>query len=680
MSQLGSFTHSGARRDLSMPFGTAYGTGGVTFRLWAPTARTVDLCLRAGGVESVLPMSPYSTGQKPADSHLPGNNTGTSEGWYHITVAEAVAGDLYQFCIDGDLKVPDPASRYQPQDVHGPSEIIDPRTFAWSDIKWRGLAWEESIVYELHVGTFTPEGTFGAAAERLPYLRDLGITAIELMPVSDFPGKRNWGYDGVLPYAPDSSYGRPEDLKRFVDKAHALGMMVFLDVVYNHFGPEGNYLYVYARPFFTDKHKTPWGSAINFDDDHNEVVRSYFIHNALYWLTEYNMDGLRFDAVHAIYDSSERHFLEQLAEDVRRRVPVGRQVHLILENADNKSSLLTRTGSGQLNHFTAQWNDDFHHCLHVLSTGEREGYYSDYVAETSFASTLDHLARVLTSGFAYQGDPSQHQKGEIRGEDSRALPLTAFVSFIQNHDQVGNRAFGERLAALVNPDAYRACLSVLLLSPQIPMLFMGDEWASKTPFFFFCDLGADLAPKVTAGRRAEFASFPQFADPKNREKIPDPCSEKTFEQSKLNWDGEHQVWYQYVSQLLRLRKSVIVPQLTSGCRSVDCTFEKIGTNILHVRWTFGDGSQLRMLGNFEERACELSPPIEPDCELIHDTAGGAAQHAGGGENVQAPITAEVSAAMKKRTTGADPKPITSLRGWQIKWFFNPGENVRKPSN
>ena len=411
-----------------MPFGaTALAGGGVRFRLWAPAAHTVELLLHADREPEPIVMQPLGGG------------------WYETTSAQAGHGTRYAYRIDGKLVVPDPASRHNPQDVHGASEVIDPARFDWAETDWAGRAFEEAVFYELHVGTFTEAGTFSAIAERLDELVDLGITAIELMPVADFPGRRGWGYDGVLSYAPKSGYGHPDDLRRLVQAAHSRGLMVFLDVIYNHFGPDGNYLHAYAPLFFSTRHHTPWGQAINFDGDGSRNVRDFFIHNALYWLEEYDIDGLRLDAVHAILDDSEPDILVELAEAVRTGPGAERPRHLVLENDNNAAHYLVRTAELAPKWYAAQWNDDLHHVLHVLVTGEADGYYGDYADHP-----LQYLGRCLTEGFAYQDDPSEYRDGVRRGEHSSHLPPTAFVNFLQNHDQIGNRAFGERLSVLAD--------------------------------------------------------------------------------------------------------------------------------------------------------------------------------------------------------------------------------------
>ena len=562
------------KRVHRMPFGAEVtGGAGVRFRLWAPTARSVDLCLE----KAPAPVAMAEAG----------------DGWFEHLAGDARAGARYRYRIDGDLDVPDPASRSNPLDVHGPSEVIDPAHYAWRDAGWRGRPWHEAVLYELHVGAFTPEGTFAATAARLPYLRDLGVTAVELMPVADFPGRRNWGYDGVLPFAPDSAYGTPDDLKRLVDAAHALGLMVFLDVVYNHFGPDGNYLHAYARDFFTERHHTPWGAAINYDGAGSRVVRDFFIHNALYWLEEFHIDGLRLDAVHAIIDESSPDILCELADAVRAGPGRERAVHLVLENDDNRARYLGRA-NGNPRWYDAQWNDDVHHALHVLLTGERDGYYADYADEPA-----KRLGRGLAEGFVYQGDFSAF-RGRNRGEDSRGLPATAFVAFLQNHDQVGNRALGERLTALASPQAQRAGLALLVLAPWIPLLFMGEEFGCEQPFPFFCDFSGDLARAVRDGRRNEFAAFAQFADPSARARIPDPNAESTFAAARIDWaradTGGQAALRGWVAELLRVRAARIMP-LLSGLAPGGGRYDALGEAAVAARWATHDGAVLVIAAN-----------------------------------------------------------------------------------
>ncbi|TRZ92219.1 MAG: malto-oligosyltrehalose trehalohydrolase, partial [Rhodocyclaceae bacterium] len=517
----------------------------------------------------------------------------------------ARAGSRYQFRLPDGLLVPDPVSRFNPDDVHGPSEVIDPAAFEWPENGWQGRPWEEAVIYELHVGSFTPAGSFAGAIERLDYLAELGVTALELMPVADFPGRRNWGYDGVLPFAPDSAYGRPEDFKRLVAAAHERGLMVLLDVVYNHFGPDGNYLHDYAPTFFNARHATPWGAAINFDGEGSRTVRDFFIHNALYWLEEYHLDGLRLDAIHAICDDGSPDIVEELGAAVRDGPGAERQVHLVLENDRNEARYLARDESRRWRYGTAQWNDDIHHVLHVLASGEADGYYADYAAEPARL-----LGRCLTEGFAFQGQASPFRDNEPRGEPSSHLPPAAFVDFLQTHDQIGNRAFGERLCHLASPAAMEAVTAVLLLAPQPPMLFMGEEFAAAQPFLFFCDFGSELARAVTIGRRREFARFARFADPAERERIPDPNDEATFAACVLDWSSieraPHNAALELHRRLLLLRKEWIVPRLAgmdNGAPRLDLLSERA----LAVNWKLADGSRLSLIANLGDEAIESTP-------------------------------------------------------------------------
>ena len=566
-----------------MPFGaTVLADDRIRFRLWAPAARQVELRLQQDATtETGLPMQALA------------------DGWFELvtTPQQAAPGTRYRYRIDGSLDVPDPVSRANPGDVHGHSQVVDAAAFDWQDTAWLGRPWHEAVIYELHPGTFTAEGTFAAAMQRLDYLVDLGVTAIELMPVADFPGKRNWGYDGVLQYAPDTSYGTPDELKTLVQAAHARGLMVLLDVVYNHFGPDGNYLHVYAPQFFSQRHHTPWGAAINFDDSGSRTVRDFFIHNALYWLEEYNFDGLRLDAVHAILDDSHPDIIEELAAAVHAGPGRSRKVHLLLENDANAARYI---GQGSI---AAQWNDDIHHAMHILLTGERDGYYADYADQP-----VRHLARCLAEGFAFQGEPSGFREGRLRGEPSTHLPPGAFINFTQTHDQVGNRAYGERLSMLAQPASLRVALAVVLLAPSPPMLFMGEEFAAATPFQFFCDFQGELALAVTEGRRREFSGFREFADPGAQARIPDPNDPATFERSKLDWGSldqpPHREWLAFYRELLVLRRVHIMPRL-SGMNG-GAGFELIGTTGLAVRWHLGDGAQLTLLANLGDEAVEGS--------------------------------------------------------------------------
>jgi malto-oligosyltrehalose trehalohydrolase len=511
-----------------MPFGTSIEGTCCRFRLWAPGAEHVALRLHG----EVVDME-------------------TREGGWWERVCEAQVGDTYAYRIDHGREVPDPAARAQFTDVHGPSMVVDPRAHEWQDEAWRGRPWQEAVIYELHVGTFTPEGSFDGVTRELDSLQEVGVTAIELMPVADFPGERDWGYDGVLPFAPDRRYGTPEQMKSLVEAAHARGLMVLLDVVYNHFGPEGNYLHLYAPQFFTSHARTPWGAAIDF---RQQTVRDFFIHNALYWLEEFHVDGLRLDAVHAIHDDTRPDIVEELGAAVRRRLP-GRHIHLVLENDKNQARYL-RPGQAA---FDAQWNDDFHHALHVVISGEEGGYYEDFAQ-----APLILLARTLSEGFGFQGQYSLYRQQQ-RGEETRGLPLTAFVNFLQNHDQVGNRACGERLISLVSPEALRAATAVLLLAPSPPLLFMGQEWGCDQPFPFFCDFGENLGPSVSEGRRKEFARFLDFADTAARTCVPDPQALATYQSAVLRREAREtpgaKAWLEFHRRLLAIRNAEIVPRL-----------------------------------------------------------------------------------------------------------------------
>ena len=560
---------------------------GVVFSLWAPTAQSVEL-LEAGQMPRRMP--------KDAD------------GWYQTLSTTAHVGTRYQFRINGDLIVPDPASRFQPDDVGEASEVVDTAVLR-DRVLYIGRPWPEAVIYELHVGTFTPEGTYAGAENKMPYLRELGITAIELMPLNDVPGRRNWGYDGVLLYAPNARYGRPEDLKRLLSVAHQHDIMVYLDVVYNHFGPQLNYLHSYAEPFFTDRHSTGWGPAVNLEGEEGRFVRQFLIDNALMWIRDYGFDGLRLDAVHALKDDSDKHFLVELAETLRTRL-VDRHVHLMLENEANQPDLLERKG-GRTRLYNAQWGDDFHNALHVLLTGEKEGYYR------AFANNpLNHLARSLTEGFAYQGEVFPlHNKP--RGAKSAHLPPDATIFFAQNHDQVGNRALGERLSTLVSDEKLRQAMALVLLSPHIPLLFMGEEAAAETPFLFFCDWQGEAAELTREGRRKEFAEFAAFSTPEMRARIPDPTDEKTFLLSKLDWGAiedapRSQDFRALTRELLSVRHRRIIPLIKEGF--VQAKAELLGRarapkEGLNVTWWTEERSGLQIITSFAPAALPM-PKID----------------------------------------------------------------------
>ena len=561
-------------QDFTLPFGAApCGDGAVAFRVWAPDATAAEILLA-----DAAPVAMQS-------------RTG---GWFEGRAA-AAAGALYRYRFTlpnmaEPLSVPDPAARAQAGDVHGQSVVVDPKAYRWQQEDWRGRPWNEAVVYELHVGAL---GGFKAVTAGLAALAALGITAVELMPIAEFPGDRNWGYDGVLAFAPEASYGTPAELKELIDTAHRLGMMVFLDVVYNHFGPDGNYLGAYASGFYRHDLKTPWGDSIDF---RRPEVRQFFTQNAIYWLDEYRFDGLRFDAVHMIRDPA---FLLELAAAIRAAIPAGRHVHLVIENEENAASLL-RSGPGAPG-FDAQWADDMHHCLHVLLTDESEAYYEDFQDDPA-----GKLARCLAEGFAYQGEASPHAGGTPRGEPSGHLPSTAFVVCLQNHDQIGNRAMGERLTVLADAEALRAAVALLLLCPHIPMIFMGEEWGSTSPFLFFTAHHDELAELVRQGRRREFAKFAAFTDPARRELIPDPNGVATFAASRPDATppgAEGETWRALYTALLKLRAAEIAPRIP-GATAIAAA--AIGPKAVRASWRMGDGATLTIVGNLGPAAiaCE----------------------------------------------------------------------------
>ena len=563
----------------SMPFGAELTDEGVRFTLWAPSAKSVTL--DCGSRRREVPA--------------------IGQGWFKLVDGEAKVGERYGFAIDGAADVvPDPASRFQEDAFDRRSSIVDPCAYVWRDGAWAGRSWNEVVLSEVHVGTATPQGTYAALLEKLPAFADAGITAVELLPIAATPGLRTWGYDGVLPFAPNNVYGSPDDLKRLVDRAHELGLMMFLDVVYNHFGPTGNFLPSYAKSFFTERHQTPWGAGINFDGkgEASDVVREFFVQNAIYWLDEYHFDGLRFDAVHAILDDSAKHFLDELAERVRDAFP-NRHIHLVLENEKNEAKRLVRDGDGQAVAYNAQWDDDIHHCWHVLLTGEHEGYYGDFGGDT-----VERLGRCLASGFAYQGEYSPNLDHK-RGESTDGLPPQSFVAFLQNHDQVGNRALGERLTVLADEKQLKLARAGLLLAPLIPMLFMGDEWGSKTPFMFFVNFEnePDLEEAVRKGRAREFEKFTSFTG-----NVPDPTAVTTFERSRIDWAEATQEPYASIlaetKALLEIRRREVVPVMSGAF--IDSSFERHGGAGLEVVWRF-EGGTLRFVANFADPPQTFAP-------------------------------------------------------------------------
>jgi malto-oligosyltrehalose trehalohydrolase len=563
-----------------LPFGATLITSDRTrFRLWAPAQQAVAVEIEGRAATAM---------------------TRSAEGWFEIE-ARCGAGARYRYRLDDGLLVPDPASRAQADDVHGPSLVVDPRAYRWKRPEWRGRPWHETVLYELHVGTL---GGFSGVQAMLPGLAATGVTAVELMPINDFPGRRNWGYDGVLPFAPDRSYGTPDELKALVDAAHGQGLMIFLDVVYNHFGPDGNYLARYAPGFFRDDIATPWGAAIDF---RRPEVRRFFAENALYWLLEYRFDGLRFDAVNAI---SEADWLDEMAAEVRATVEPGRHVHLVLEHDGNASEHLRRQ-------FDAQWNDDAHHVLHVLLSGQRDGYYADYAV-----APADMLARCLAQGFAYQGERSAYRGGKPRGSPSGDLPPTAFVLFLQNHDQIGNRPFGDRLIEHVDRDALEAAIALQLLCPQIPLIFMAEESACRTPFLYFTDHHGELAKAVREGRRREFAGFEGFQAGETADAIPDPNAPETFERSRpVETAGQGACRRALYQKLLALRAAVVMPHL-EGAKAMAA--HAAGAAGAVARWRLADGSVLTIACNLARDSC----PIErPEGGLLFESRDGAGEQA-----------------------------------------------------
>ncbi|GJL35480.1 malto-oligosyltrehalose trehalohydrolase [Enterobacter hormaechei] len=544
------------------------GNGAVRFRVWASGQPTITLRLAGKDLD-----------MRPCD-----------EGWFELTVENIAPGTEYQYVLADGMTIPDPASRAQKADVNGPSLVIDPTQYRWQHPQWNGRPWEETVVYELHIGTFTPEGTFRSAIRKLPYLAELGITQIEVMPLSQFGGNRGWGYDGVLLYAPHSAYGTPDDFRAFVDTAHGLGLSVVLDIVLNHFGPEGNYLSLLSPDFFDSSRSTPWGAGIAYDVD---AARRYIAQAPLYWLTEFRLDGLRFDAIDQIEDKSEKHILIDIARRIRQQI-TDRPIHLTTEDSRNIIDLHPRDEDGSVSLFTAEWNDDLHNAVHVLATRETQAYYQD------FADAPEKwVARALAEGFAYQGEVSPHS-GEPRGVDSRGQPPAAFVDFIQNHDQVGNRALGERLISLAGPERSQLLLATLLLSPHIPLIFMGEEYGETRPFLFFTDFHGDLARAVREGRAKEFAGHSGY----DGVDVPDPNAERTFTLSKLNWQArqstEGKAWLALTRELLALRQQYIVPLLAQASGQNGKVVDT-APGFLAVRWTFPDGT-LSMALNLGEHA------------------------------------------------------------------------------
>ncbi|MDD2852661.1 MAG: malto-oligosyltrehalose trehalohydrolase [Desulfuromonadaceae bacterium] len=549
--------------------------GSTRFRVWAPRVREVAVII----LDNSLPPVPLSA---------------EADGYFSGIVTGAGAGSRYRYLLDGSAERPDPASHYQPNGVHGPSQIVDNHAFHWSDNAWSGIPLEQYIIYELHVGTFTPNGTFDSVISRLDYLCDLGITAVELMPVAQFPGERNWGYDGVYPFAPQNSYGGPDALKRLIDTCHRKGLAVILDVVYNHLGPEGNYLHAFG-PYFTDRYRTPWGEAVNFDGPDSDPVRHYFITNALYWITDYHVDALRLDAIHGIYDFGARHILQEMTETVHRQAAaLGQTVHVIAESDLNDVRVITPLQSGGLG-LDAQWCDDFHHSLRSLLTGETDGYYRDF-------GHLENLAKALQQGFVLSGEYSVFRMRK-HGSSAEDVPPCRLVVFSQNHDQVGNRMCGERLGEHLTSQQLKLAAATVLLSPYLPLLFMGEEYAALAPFPYFVSHGdANLVEGVRRGRKEEFAAFKKQGIP------PDPQAEATFLSAKLNpgqlATGEQRDILDFYRTLIRLRKEcALLAELSRDAIQIMVNEEEMVLTMIRT----SNSDEITCLFNFSDQVRVIRP-------------------------------------------------------------------------
>ena len=563
--------------------------GSTRFRVWAPRAQKIEIIM-------------------PDSDRTPAPLNPEGSGYFSGTVTGIGAGDRYWYLLDDTLERPDPASRFQPEGVHGPTQIVDPDSYQWNDTGWRGLPLEQYLFYELHVGTFTPAGTFDGVISHLDYLVELGITALELMPVAQFPGERNWGYDGTFPFAPQNSYGGPDGLKRLVDACHARGLAVTLDVVYNHLGPEGNYLHGFG-PYFTDRYRTPWGDAVNFDGPDSDAVRSYFISNALHWITEYHIDALRLDAIHGIYDFSARHILQELAEAVHLQGTVlRRRVHIIAESDLNDVRVITPPASSG-HGIDAQWNDDFHHSLRALLTGDRAGYYADF-------GLFPDIVKSFEEGFVLSGGYSTYRRRR-HGSSSAGIPSGRLVVFSQNHDHVGNRMRGERPGDHLTVQQLKLAAASALLSPYLPLLFMGEEYAETAPFPYFVSHGdAELVESVKQGRLEEFAAFGNLGSP------PDPQAEATFLSAKLDQKqrllGDQRAIFGFYRELIRLRKECASISWTSreNMQVVACEEDQV----LAIIRSSDDG-QIFCIFNYSDQTRVISPLLVGGtmCVLLDST-------------------------------------------------------------
>ncbi|HEV7732764.1 MAG TPA: malto-oligosyltrehalose trehalohydrolase [Candidatus Binatia bacterium] len=564
-----------------LPLGAEVGADGVHFRVWAPACRTIEVC-------------------DPDRDDVRVRLAPDGDGWFAGASSHFHAGSRYALRLNGDPALrPDPASRFQPDGPHGPSVVVDPSSFAWTDVAWRGVETRGQVVYELHVGTFTPEGTYAALAEHLPYLRDLGVTIIELMPIAEFPGRFGWGYDGVGMYAPTRLYGTPDDLRRLVDRAHAIGLGIILDVVYNHVGPDGNYLSLFAPQFFTDRHENDWGTGLDFDGPESAGVRTFFVENAGYWISEFHMDGLRLDATQSIHDDSDRHVLAEIAQRVRV-AGAGRGTWVVAENEVQEARLArpeTRGGHG----IDALWNDDFHHSAVVALTGHREAYYTDYVG------SMHELLAALRWGFLYQGQHYSWQR-QRRGTSALDLDATNFVTFLENHDQVANSGDGARLWQRTDPGHLRAMTALWLLGPPTPMLFQGQEFAASAPFLFFADHQAELARQVASGRREFLRQFPSLAGDESQRRLDDPADPATFFRCRIDHRERetHAPVLALHRDLLRLRREE--PAFRQQC--ADRMFGAVPAPAVLVLRFREDGGDRLVIANLGHDL-HLSPAPEP---------------------------------------------------------------------
>jgi len=582
---------------------TVVGSKAVRFKVWAPQAKKAAVEL-LGQNQQTVSMQP------------------SSQGYFEATVDGVGQGARYLYRLDDKPGRPDPVSRFQPEGVHAASAVVDSDAFRWTDGAWRGIPLKDLIIYEMHVGTFTREGTFDAIIPHLPYLKEtVGITAIELLPVAQCPGGRNWGYDGVYPFAPQSTYGGPEGLKRLVDACHGIGIAVVMDVVYNHLGPEGNYLGEFG-PYFTDKYRTPWGSAINYDGPDSDDVRRYIVSNALYWVTEYHIDALRLDAIHGIFDFSAYHILHELASSVQNEAAkLNRQILVIAESDLNDTRIIDSPAQGGYG-LDGQWSDDFHHALRVVLTGESRGYYEDFHG-------LNDLGTAVRDGFVYSGQYSKHRRRR-HGNSSQRVSPGQLVVFSQNHDQIGNRAVGDRLSTQLPLEAMKVARALVLLSPNIPLLFMGEEYGERTPFQYFIEHGdPDLIEAVRQGRRREFAHFGWKA-----EEIPDPQDRATFERSKINFqrlDEGQTALLRWTNRLIQLRKTK--PSLGAGDAKTMVhkvwVFEKEQVLVIHRKAKKGKGALLVLGFNKSPVTVRLREPAgvwQRTLDSMDKEFGGTGEH------------------------------------------------------